>query len=128
MRKSILIICILWFLITPLIYAYQFEDYVWGTPKDKVLAHKLLSAITELSIEYATQQVKHGVAAFQIFETHAGLIPSDVYFEMVMPLFVSKRVPSWSNSFLSGTSWAGRAGKSWRRACRRCAPSWGSIS
>ena len=64
---------------------HTFPDAVALLYKDKVLAHKLLSAITELSIEYATQQVKHGVAAFQIFETHAGLIPSDVYFEMVMP-------------------------------------------
>ncbi len=53
--------------------------------KDKKLAHKLLTAITELSIEYALNQVKHGVVAFQIFETHAGLIPSDLYFDMIMP-------------------------------------------
>jgi hypothetical protein len=63
-------------------------------------------------------------------KSHAGHRPRKfrANFEMVMPLFVPKRVSSWSNSFSSGTSWAGRAGKSWRRACRRCAPSWGSIS
>jgi uroporphyrinogen decarboxylase len=49
------------------------------------LTHQLLNLITELSIEYASNQVKHGVSAFQIFETHAGLIPSDLYFSMVMP-------------------------------------------
>jgi uroporphyrinogen decarboxylase len=64
---------------------HTFPDAVALLYKDKVLAHKLLSAITELSIEYATTQAKHGIAAFQIFETHAGLIPSDLYFEMVMP-------------------------------------------
>jgi uroporphyrinogen decarboxylase len=53
--------------------------------KNKAMAHKLLGAITELSIEYAKNQVKHGIAVFQIFETHAGLIPSDLYFEMAMP-------------------------------------------
>ena len=49
------------------------------------MTHKLLSAITELSIEYAKNQVRHGVSAFQIFETHAGLIPSDLYQEVMMP-------------------------------------------
>ncbi len=64
---------------------HTFQDAVTLLYKDKVLAHKLLNAITELSVEYATQQIKHGIAAFQIFETHAGLIPSDLYFEMIMP-------------------------------------------
>lgn len=64
---------------------HTFPDAVALLYKDKVLAHKLLTAITELSIEYATNQVKHGISAFQIFETHAGLIPSDLYFEMIMP-------------------------------------------
>ena len=49
------------------------------------MTHKLLSAITELSIEYMKNQVRHGVSAFQIFETHAGLIPSDLYQEVMMP-------------------------------------------
>ncbi len=53
--------------------------------KNKTLAHKILNMITELSVEYAQNQVKHGVSAFQIFETHAGLIPSELYFDMIMP-------------------------------------------
>jgi uroporphyrinogen decarboxylase len=64
---------------------HTFPDAVALLYKDKATAHKLLSAITELSIEYALNQVKHGVAAFQIFETHAGLIPSELYFDMIMP-------------------------------------------
>jgi uroporphyrinogen decarboxylase len=64
---------------------HTFPDVVALFYKDKVLTHKLLSLITELSVEYALNQVKHGVAAFQIFETHAGLIPSELYFEMIMP-------------------------------------------
>ncbi len=64
---------------------HTFPDAVTLLYKDKVLAHKLLNAITELSIEYATTQAKHGISVFQIFETHAGLIPSDLYFEMIMP-------------------------------------------
>lgn len=64
---------------------HTFPDAVALLYKDKVLAHKLLSAITELSIEYATTQAKHGISVFQIFETHAGLIPSELYLDMIMP-------------------------------------------
>ena len=64
---------------------HTFPDAVTLLYKNKELAKKLLEAITELSIEYALNQVKHGIAAFQIFETHAGLIPQDVYFEIAMP-------------------------------------------
>ncbi len=64
---------------------HTFPEAVALFYKNKALAHKLLNQITELSIEYALNQVKHGVSAFQIFETHAGLIPSDLYFEMIMP-------------------------------------------
>jgi uroporphyrinogen decarboxylase len=64
---------------------HTFPDAVALLYKDKVLANKLLNLITELSIEYAVNQVKHGVSAFQIFETHAGLIPSELYFDMIMP-------------------------------------------
>jgi uroporphyrinogen decarboxylase len=64
---------------------HTFPDAVALLYKNKVLAHQLLSLITELSIEYATNQVKHGISAFQIFETHAGLIPSELYFDMIMP-------------------------------------------
>ena len=64
---------------------HTFPDAVALLYKDKVLANKLLNLITELSIEYAVNQVKHGISVFQIFETHAGLIPSELYFEMIMP-------------------------------------------
>jgi len=64
---------------------HTFPDAIALLYKNKVLAHQLLNLITELSIEYASNQVKHGVSAFQIFETHAGLIPSDLYFSMIMP-------------------------------------------
>jgi len=64
---------------------HTFPEAVSLLYKNKALAHKLLNLITELSIEYAQNQVKHGVSAFQIFETHAGLIPSELYFDMIMP-------------------------------------------
>lgn len=64
---------------------HTFPDAVALLYKDKVLAHRLLNIITELSVIYAKTQAKHGISAFQIFETHAGLIPGDLYFKMIMP-------------------------------------------
>jgi uroporphyrinogen decarboxylase len=51
----------------------------------KSLTRKLTEAVTELTIEYALQQVKHGVKAFQLFDTHAGNIPFSWYREMFFP-------------------------------------------
>jgi uroporphyrinogen decarboxylase len=68
---------------------HTFPEAVAMLYKNRELAKKLLGVITDLSIEYALNQVKHGIAAFQIFETHAGLIPADLYLEVIMP-FVRK--------------------------------------
>ncbi|WP_340114406.1 uroporphyrinogen decarboxylase [Maribellus mangrovi] len=68
---------------------HTFPDAVAMLYKNRELAKQLLGIITDLSIEYALNQVRHGIAAFQIFETHAGLIPSDLYMELIMP-FVRK--------------------------------------
>lgn len=46
---------------------------------------RIFEKITELSIEYATTQAAHGIDTFQLFETHAGLIPSELYIERVLP-------------------------------------------
>ena len=51
-----------------------------------LIANQLLEMITELSIEYATTQAVHGIDVFQLFETNAGLIPSDHYIERILPL------------------------------------------
>jgi uroporphyrinogen decarboxylase len=64
---------------------HTFPEAVAMVYKDKGMSTRLLEAITELSVEYAVNQVKHGISAFQIFETHAGLIPSDLYQERMMP-------------------------------------------
>jgi len=64
---------------------HTFPDAVSLLYKNKKLAHQLLNMITGLSVEYARTQCRHGISAFQIFETHAGLIPCDLYFEMIMP-------------------------------------------
>lgn len=64
---------------------HTFPDAVALLYKNKELAKNLMNLIADISIDYALNQVKHGIAAFQLFETHAGLIPSDVYLEIVMP-------------------------------------------
>ncbi len=46
---------------------------------------KLVDAITEITIDYALHQVEHGIDAFQIFETHAGLLPAEMYQEIFLP-------------------------------------------
>ncbi len=45
----------------------------------------LIDMVTELSIEYVTKQIEHGIDAFQLFESHAGLIPTDLYMELFLP-------------------------------------------
>ncbi|MEN9445087.1 MAG: hypothetical protein RIS47_1978 [Bacteroidota bacterium] len=64
---------------------HTFPDAVELVYKNKAEAHRLLEQITEMSIAYALQQIAHGIDAFQLFETHAGLMPEDLYFEVAMP-------------------------------------------
>ncbi len=56
-------------------YIYQHKDII----------KKLVDAITELSIIYAKGQIKNGIKVFQLFETHAGLIPFELYKELFFP-------------------------------------------
>ncbi len=56
---------------------------------DRKKAETILEIITDVSIEYAVNQCRHGIDVFQIFDTHAGLIPSDLYIEMILP-FIKK--------------------------------------
>lgn len=63
----------------------DFQDAVIYIFREKRQLKKLIDAVTELSIEYALNQIRHGVEVFQLFETHAGLIPNQLYFELFMP-------------------------------------------
>ncbi|MCE1199046.1 MAG: uroporphyrinogen decarboxylase [Marinilabiliales bacterium] len=64
---------------------HTFPDAVNLLYRDRKVFHQLMSTITELSVEYARNQVRHGVQAFQIFETHAGLLPADLYVREMVP-------------------------------------------
>jgi len=69
--------------------SHSFPDAIQLIYRDKRKAYQLLEIITELSIEYAVTQVKHGIDVFQLFETHAGLLPYELYLELVLP-FVNR--------------------------------------
>ncbi|MEL7586055.1 MAG: uroporphyrinogen decarboxylase [Prolixibacteraceae bacterium] len=62
--------------------------------RNKAEAKKLIAKITELSVHYALKQIEHGVDAFQLFETHANLIPEEMYLELFMPAIetISKEI------------------------------------
>ena len=48
-------------------------------------AKRLIDAIADLSVVYAKKQIEHGIDAFQLFETHANLIPVEMYRELFIP-------------------------------------------
>lgn len=52
---------------------------------DKTNTAKLVEKITELSVEYVKGQAIHGINVFQLFETHGGLIPNELYIEYFLP-------------------------------------------
>jgi uroporphyrinogen decarboxylase len=62
--------------------------------RNKHATKKLVDGITDLTIEYALQQVAHGIDTFQLFETHGGILPFDVYQAVFLPavLKISKAV------------------------------------
>ena len=53
--------------------------------KNKAITGKLVDIVTELSLVYMEGQIRNGIDVFQLFETHAGLVPADVYYEIFMP-------------------------------------------
>ncbi len=68
---------------------HNFSNAIKLFYNDPKLSYKILEIITELSIEYASTQADHGIDVFQLFETHAGLIPSEMYIERILP-FVNR--------------------------------------
>ncbi|MFA9391757.1 MAG: uroporphyrinogen decarboxylase [Prolixibacteraceae bacterium] len=63
----------------------EFPDATKFMYENLETTQKLVDAITELSITYALGQIEHGVQVFQLFDTHAGLIPFDLYQRIFMP-------------------------------------------
>jgi uroporphyrinogen decarboxylase len=66
----------------------EFPEAVRFIYKNIYLTKKLIEAVTELSIIYIKGQIKHGIDVFQLFESHAGLIPNNLYKELILPSVV----------------------------------------
>ncbi|MDC0584636.1 uroporphyrinogen decarboxylase [Bacteroidales bacterium] len=64
---------------------HSFPDAIKFIYANQHETKKLIDAITELSIEYMKGQINHGINIFQLFETHAGLIPVELYNELFLP-------------------------------------------
>jgi uroporphyrinogen decarboxylase len=63
----------------------NFPDAVSYIYKNQREVAKLVDAITDLTIVYAQQQIAHGIETFQLFETHGGILPFDLYEKMFFP-------------------------------------------
>ncbi len=63
----------------------DFPDAIKFIYQNKKTVQKLVEELTNLSIIYAEEQIKHGVEVFQLFDTHSGLIPFDLYEELFLP-------------------------------------------
>ncbi len=63
----------------------EFPDAVKFIYANKKTTRKLADAVTELSIEYIKGQINHGIDVFQLFESHAGLLPIELYNEIFLP-------------------------------------------
>ncbi|WP_291856878.1 uroporphyrinogen decarboxylase [Marinilabilia sp.] len=63
----------------------NFPDVVKYLYRNKSDARKLIEHITEMTVFYVRNQIKHGVEVFQLFDTHAGLIPAELYHELFWP-------------------------------------------
>ena len=95
--------------LTTLCYMFQgtganpsFPDLVKFLYQNKREARKLIDAIADMSVEYATNQIRHGVDAFQLFDTHAGLIPVELYMELFWPAVqkISRAVKATGTPFI----------------------------
>lgn len=63
----------------------DFPDAIKFIYQNKETTKKLIEELTDLSVIYAQEQINHGVEVFQLFDTHAGLIPFDLYEELFLP-------------------------------------------
>ena len=79
-----------------------FPDAISFFYNNKVMTEKLIESVTDLTIEYATQQIAHGIDIFQLFETHGGILPFDFYQSMFFPAIkkISKAVRNLGVPFI----------------------------
>jgi len=63
----------------------EFPDAIQFMYQNPQSTNIILDKITELSIEYMSKQIEHGIDVFQLFDTHAGLIPFELYQKIILP-------------------------------------------
>lgn len=63
----------------------DFPEAIKFIYENKETTKKLIEVVSDLSVIYAQEQCNHGIEVFQLFDTHAGLIPADLYHELFMP-------------------------------------------
>ncbi len=63
----------------------DFPEAIKFIYEQKETTKRLIEVVAELSVIYAQEQCNHGIEVFQLFDTHAGLIPADLYHELFMP-------------------------------------------
>lgn len=76
---------VLCYMIQGLSSNHEFPDatsFIFEKPE---LTAKLVDMIVEISQVYSLKQIESGVEAFQLFETHAGLIPYTIYKKLFLP-------------------------------------------
>lgn len=56
--------------------------FIYERPEE---TKQLIEIVTDLTITYVEGQMAHGIDVFQLFDTHAGLLPFDLYQELFMP-------------------------------------------
>lgn len=78
--------------LTVLLYMLQglsrkadFPDAIRYIYRNKATTRKLIDAVTELTVYYVKEQIRHGIEIFQLFETHAGILPWETYRELFLP-------------------------------------------
>ena len=63
----------------------EFPNAIRYIYQNRETVKQMVDLITDLSITYIKGQVEHGIQVFQLFETHAGLIPVELYNELFLP-------------------------------------------
>ncbi len=63
----------------------DFPEAVRFIYENRTVSGKIIDIVTDVSIEYIKGQIEHGIDVFQLFDTHAGLVPADLYNELFMP-------------------------------------------
>ena len=63
----------------------DFPEAIKFMYENRAITKKIIDAVTGLSVEYVKGQIEHGIDVFQLFDTHSGLVPVDLYNELFMP-------------------------------------------